>query len=73
MAASRGGGPVAKLARLLFGFLMLVLGAVGLFLPGLQGILFLAIGAGLLAPDVPLFARLLAWMERKFSRVFKRR
>jgi uncharacterized protein len=51
--------------RHLLGWLSLVLGIVGLALPILQGWLLIAIGALLLAPDVPFFARLAAWIERR--------
>lgn len=45
---------------------MIALGLLGLVLPGLQGLLFLAIGSLLLAPDVPLFGKLVDWMENRF-------
>jgi uncharacterized protein len=48
---------------------MLLLGVVGLVLPILQGWLFIGIGALLLAPDVPVFARLLSWVEERFPAV----
>lgn len=50
-----------------WGFLML--GIAGLVLPVLQGWLFIAVGAVLLAPDVPLFARLICWIEGRFPRL----
>lgn len=58
-----------RVLRHLFGWLFLVLGIAGLVLPILQGWLFIAIGALLLAPDVPLFARLVCWVEKRFPRV----
>jgi hypothetical protein len=45
---------------------LLVLGVAGLVLPVLQGWLFIALGAWLLSPDVPVFARLLNWIEDRF-------
>jgi len=57
---------VRAILRITAGWIFLVLGLLGLFLPLLQGILFLAIGAYLLAPHVPFFARLRAWFYRKF-------
>lgn len=51
--------------RHLLGWFSLALGIVGLALPILQGWLLIAIGALLLAPDVPFFARLVAWIERR--------
>jgi uncharacterized membrane protein YbaN (DUF454 family) len=43
--------------RFVAGWLFIVLGILGLFLPILQGFLFLAIGLYLLSPYVPLFRR----------------
>lgn len=57
---------VRTVIRHVAGWGMLVVGVVGLFLPILQGWLFIAIGAVLLAPDVPFFARLVGWIERRF-------
>ncbi len=52
--------------RHVLGWGSLLLGVAGLFLPILQGWLLIAIGAILLAPDVPLFARLVDWIEDRF-------
>ncbi len=60
-----------KLLRHILGWLCLVVGIAGLFLPILQGWLFLALGALLLAPDIPLFKRLLDWIEQKFPSLKK--
>ena len=60
------------LLRLIFGWFFLVLGVLGLFLPLLQGILFLAIGFLLLAPNVPVFRRVLRWIQRKYPRVYEK-
>jgi uncharacterized membrane protein YbaN (DUF454 family) len=57
---------VRRVLRHLAGWSLLVLGVAGLFLPILQGWLFIALGALLLAPDVPLFARVLDWIEKRF-------
>ncbi|HVN77357.1 MAG TPA: hypothetical protein VMT19_13645 [Thermoanaerobaculaceae bacterium] len=63
-------GSVAKRAlRHVLGWGSLLLGLAGLVLPVLQGWLFLAIGALLLSPDVPVFARALAWFEDRFPRL----
>ncbi len=58
-----------RIVRVGVGALFLVLGVLGLFLPVLQGILFLAIGAALLAPDVPPARRALLWMYRRWPRL----
>ncbi len=49
---------VKAMLRLIFGWIFIVLGVVGLFLPVLQGILFIAVGIALLAHHIPLFARI---------------
>jgi uncharacterized protein len=55
-------------ARHVLGWLFIVLGILGLFLPILQGILFLCIGVLLLADDIPLFKRLIDKVESKWPR-----
>ncbi|HPC82201.1 MAG TPA: PGPGW domain-containing protein [Thermoanaerobaculaceae bacterium] len=47
------------------GWTCLLLGVAGLFLPVLQGWLLIGLGALLLSPDVPLFRRLVSWIERR--------
>ncbi len=58
--------------RLVAGWIFLTLGVLGLFLPILQGILFLAIGIILLAPDIPPFKRLLEWLRKRYPRVVRK-
>jgi uncharacterized membrane protein YbaN (DUF454 family) len=55
-----------RFVRHALGWGLLVLGIAGLVLPVLQGWLFITIAALLLAPDVPAFARLSAWIEKRF-------
>ncbi len=43
----------------------MALGVLGLFLPFLQGWLLIVVGALLLAPDIPFFARLAELIERR--------
>jgi uncharacterized protein len=57
--------------RIACGWSFIVLGVVGLFLPLLQGVLFLVVGITLLAPYVPLFSRLREWLARRFPRAGK--
>ncbi len=59
-------GTVGRVVRHVIGWSLLVLGIAGLVLPVLQGWLFIALAALLLAPDVPFFARVLDWIERRF-------
>ena len=51
--------------RVFFGVFFLVLGVLGIFLPILQGLIFLALGLALLAPHVPFIRRL---RDRMYSR-----
>ena len=57
---------VLRVARQIAGWAMIALGVIGLFLPILQGFLFLAIGALLLAPYVRAFRRLSAWVHKRY-------
>ena len=50
------------------GWLFLVLGIAGCFLPILQGILFLGVGIWLLADYIPWFAKLRDYLKRRFPR-----
>lgn len=52
--------------RQIIGWALLVTGVAGLFLPVLQGWLFIGIGALLLAPHVRRFHRLAAWIHLRF-------
>ena len=54
------------MVRVVLGWTLIGLGILGLFLPILQGILFLAIGVALLAPSVPAMQRLRDWFYRRF-------
>ena len=55
-----------RAVRHVLGWGLLLLGVAGLVLPVLQGWLFIALGALLLSPDVPVFGRLLMWLESHF-------
>jgi uncharacterized membrane protein YbaN (DUF454 family) len=55
--------------RICFGSLLILLGLVGLVLPVLQGVLFLAMGIVVLSSEVPLLARFLAKIEDRFPRI----
>jgi uncharacterized protein len=56
-----------RIVRIILGWACILLGIVGLFLPVLQGWFFLVMGTALLARDVPLFGRILCWLERNVS------
>ena len=57
-----------RLVRISLGTILILLGIPGLVLPILQGWLFLALGALLLSVDIPLFDRLVRWIEKKSPR-----
>lgn len=60
-----------KVYRYFFGWFFILLGIIGLFLPILQGILFLVIGTIILAPAVPFFSRILVKLENKYPDIFE--
>ncbi len=60
---------LGRVVRLLLGWSLIALGIVGLVLPVLQGWFLIGVGALLLAPEVPLFGRLVYWIEKRFPRV----
>ncbi len=53
------------ISRQIFGWTLLGVGVAGLALPILPGWVFIGWGVITLAPDIPLFRRLLDWVERK--------
>lgn len=55
---------VIRVGRIVFGIVFLILGVLGLFLPVLQGVLFLMIGLSLLSKESDHARRLLEWMKR---------
>ncbi|HOD34470.1 MAG TPA: PGPGW domain-containing protein [Syntrophales bacterium] len=61
-----------KVWRYIIGWFFVVLGIIGCFLPILQGILFMAIGFLILAPEVPFIQRLLLKMRSRYPEVFKK-
>lgn len=58
--------------RITAGLVMLTLGLAGLFLPLLQGILFLLVAGFLLAPFSPPIQRVLDWARHRYPRLFAR-
>lgn len=60
-----------RFVRISLGTILILLGIPGLVLPILQGWLFLALGALLLSVDIPLFDRLVRWIEKKVPPVKK--
>ena len=61
---------VKRVARHVIGWFFIALGIVGLFLPILQGILFIIVGMIILARDVPLFHKALCRLEARYPVIF---
>ncbi len=55
--------------RLVFGWLFIALGIIGLFLPVLQGILFIMVGIALLADHIPFFAKIRNALFSRFPKL----
>jgi uncharacterized membrane protein YbaN (DUF454 family) len=59
---------VWRISRVVLGVAFLALGVVGLFLPFLQGILFMVIGLTLLSTESERARRLLEWARIRWRR-----
>jgi len=55
-----------RIGMLIAGWLFLVMGILGLFLPFLQGILFILIGLAILSSYSALVKRFLKYLERRY-------
>jgi uncharacterized membrane protein YbaN (DUF454 family) len=56
--------------RLIAGIFLLLLGCIGLFLPVLQGVLFIILGLILLAPESQLIQKALKKIEERYPDIF---
>lgn len=61
-----------RILRVAAGVGCVLLGVIGLFVPVLQGLMLLALGAALLAPDFPPARRLVVGAYRRWPRVRRR-
>ncbi|MBE9546986.1 MAG: hypothetical protein IMF10_05790 [Proteobacteria bacterium] len=61
-----------RVLRYVIGLTFIVLGIIGCFLPILQGILFLIIGIITLAPEVPVFQKILSRLQEKYPVIFRK-
>ena len=61
---------VKKYYKLVIGYIFIVLGILGLFLPFLQGILFLVIGAMILVKESPTFYKLKEKIKAKYPKIY---
>jgi len=57
---------IKKIGMLIIGWLFIVLGVFGLFLPFLQGILFILIGLAILSSRSEIIKRLLRHLEERY-------
>ncbi len=66
MAGRETSHPVWRAIKLLLGFTMLVLGIVGLFVPVLQGVLFLIVALTLLGSEIRFVRRIQLQLSRRY-------
>ena len=69
---SEEGKPGRPYWRHIVGWPLLILGIAGLALPFLQGILFIVVALTLLAPEIPLFGRLIEALKKRFPAVIEK-
>ncbi len=62
---------LARMTILTFGWIFIILGILGLFLPILQGILFLAIGGMLLSMESPRAQRIMNYLRNRYPTMDK--
>ncbi|PYP85652.1 MAG: hypothetical protein DMF61_16100 [Blastocatellia bacterium AA13] len=67
-----GGQRIKRLAIYWAGWGFIILGVIGIFLPILQGILFILIGLLLLSDSSPRAARLLTYLRSRFPNFSKK-
>jgi uncharacterized membrane protein YbaN (DUF454 family) len=63
---------IKKLGLLIIGWVFIVLGILGLFLPILQGILFILIGLAILSSRSKSIRRFLKYLEERYPHQHKR-
>jgi uncharacterized membrane protein YbaN (DUF454 family) len=69
---SGDGKPGGPYWRHIVGWPLLILGIAGLALPFLQGILFIVVALTLLAPEIPLFGRVIEALKKRVHAVFEK-
>ncbi len=65
-------GAIKRIGLLIIGWLFIVFGILGLFLPILQGILFILIGLAILSSRSRLIKRFLKHLEERYPRYHER-
>jgi uncharacterized membrane protein YbaN (DUF454 family) len=63
---------IKKFGLLIIGWFFIILGILGLFLPILQGILFIMIGLAILSSRSEMIKRFLKHLENRYPRHHKR-
>lgn len=62
--------PLLRVAQDVFGWTFLIIGVLGVFLPLLQGVLFIVIGLTILSTRYAFARRLLARLEKKYPEIY---
>jgi uncharacterized protein len=65
-------GAIKRIGLLIIGWLFIVLGILGLFLPILQGVLFILIGLAILSSRSEIIKRFLKHLEERYPRHHER-
>ncbi len=68
---SRSLGAIKRIGLLIIGWLFIIVGILGLFLPILQGILFIVIGLAILSSRSKLIGRFLKHLEDRYPQYHK--
>ncbi len=63
---------IKRIGLLIIGWFFIVLGILGLFLPVLQGILFILIGLAILSSRSELITRFLTFLEERYPHQHER-
>ncbi len=62
---------VKRIIILTLGWLFLILGVIGLFLPILQGFLFIGIGLAVLSKESETAKRILLWVKKRYPQAYQ--
>ena len=63
---------IKRIGLVIIGWLFIVLGVFGLFLPILQGVLFILIGLGILSTRSEIIKRFLKHLEERYPHLHER-
>jgi uncharacterized membrane protein YbaN (DUF454 family) len=65
-------GAIKRIVLLIIGWLFIGLGVIGLFLPFLQGVLFILIGLAILSSRSEIIKRFLKHLEERYPHLHER-